>query len=176
MNWKYQSNSNLLDDLKGSLLEHYDNWKAGKTDKQIHSAYFLFSGPGTGKSRTLDEFQRLCIEATKENHELCECLSKAYVFKVYHFGVTNSKNFSGFFWEWNKKNRCYFNLLVKIKVMVYSTRLPECYLMGCWINWLKEKKLIKRIWQFWSLLMESMHPHIQMVWPKQWWSRELIQL
>ena len=49
----------------------------------MHPAYFLFSGPGTGKSRTLDEFQALCIEATQENLELSERLKKAYVFKVH---------------------------------------------------------------------------------------------
>ena len=82
MDWKYQSNSKILDDLKGSLLNHYNNWKAKKVDKQMHPAYFLFSGPGTGKSRTLDEFQALCIDATQENPELSERLKKAYVFKV----------------------------------------------------------------------------------------------
>ena len=81
--WEYQPGTKLLGQLKDSLLKHHQNWKDGATDKQMHPAYFLFSGPGTGKSRTLDEFQQLCIDATQENPELSKCLKKAYVFKVY---------------------------------------------------------------------------------------------
>ena len=75
--------------LKESLPFHYKNWNEGNPDKQCHPAYFLFAGPGTGKSRTLNEFHQLSCEAIKDNAELYNRLSKAFVFKVCVVGFYN---------------------------------------------------------------------------------------
>ena len=71
-----------MNQLKESLPIHYKNWKEGNSDKQCHPAYFLFAGPGNGKSRTLNEFQNLCCEVIEDNTEFHDFLSKAFVFKV----------------------------------------------------------------------------------------------
>lgn len=60
----------------------------------MHPVFLTFSGPGTGKSRLLDEFQNLCLRALQKEkyEELYERLEKAYVFKVtFENGTSYSK-------------------------------------------------------------------------------------
>jgi hypothetical protein len=68
-------------------------WKKGKTDKN-HPLFLVFSGPGTGKSRLLDELPELAKKSVLEQRhqrsslspppeELCELLdNNAFVFKI----------------------------------------------------------------------------------------------
>lgn len=79
--WAYQPSEDTLMKLKDSLPKHYKNWKEEKTDKQMHPLYLGFSGPGTGKSRLLNEFQQLCIMAASDP-DLKKLLEEAYVFHV----------------------------------------------------------------------------------------------
>lgn len=80
--WKYQKPQSICDQLKQSLPKHFEHWKQKKSDKQLHPAYLIWSGPGTGKSRLLDEFLDLCTESVHENKDLLARFGGAYVFKI----------------------------------------------------------------------------------------------
>lgn len=47
-------------------MGHFINWVASNNDKQLHSIFLLFAGPGTGKSRFLEEFYLMCKNAIAE--------------------------------------------------------------------------------------------------------------
>jgi len=67
--------------LGETLPNHYQNWLSKKPDKQLHPLYLIWSGPGTGKSRTLEEFQKICIKSISDPI-LRKQLEEAYVFQV----------------------------------------------------------------------------------------------
>ena len=79
--WKYQESQAILDELGKTLPFHFDNWKQKQTDKQSHPLYLIWSGPGTGKSRLLEEFSVLCTKSVKDK-DLAARLSNAYIFKI----------------------------------------------------------------------------------------------
>ena len=79
--WEYQPSKKLLDQLSETLPSHYEAWTLGKADKQEHPIYLLWAGPGTGKSRGLEEFQTLCVKSVPDAF-LKQRLRDAFVFKV----------------------------------------------------------------------------------------------
>eukprot|EP00026_Physarum_polycephalum_P003633 Phypoly_transcript_03646.p1 GENE.Phypoly_transcript_03646~~Phypoly_transcript_03646.p1 ORF type:complete len:709 (+),score=64.53 Phypoly_transcript_03646:245-2371(+) len=68
--WTYQHSPDVDEKLKTTLPKHYKKWKAGKPDKQNHPLYLVFAAPGTGKSRLLEEFPALCVNAVQGVHDL----------------------------------------------------------------------------------------------------------
>jgi len=95
VSWEYQSFPEITSQMKDTLPTHFQNWMDKKTDKQLHPIYLSLSGPGTGKSRLLQEFPALCRqvteellkEATQDQRELLESLHQklkhAFVFQVF---------------------------------------------------------------------------------------------
>ena len=79
--WDYQPPENALESLNKALPEHYHLWKQGVTDKN-HPLFLVFSGPGCGKSRLLDELPELAKESAKSVPELRDLLDEAFVFKI----------------------------------------------------------------------------------------------
>ena len=79
--WEYQPPENALESLNKALPEHYRLWKQGVTDKS-HPLFLVFSGPGTGKSRLLDNLPELTKESVKSLPELYEVLDNAFTFKI----------------------------------------------------------------------------------------------
>jgi hypothetical protein len=77
--WKYQWIAG--DVFSGPLQIHFDSWKNLSTDKSTHPLILALSGPGTGKSRFLDELPDLLTNYSigREFHEL---IKGAYVCKV----------------------------------------------------------------------------------------------
>jgi len=51
--------------VASSLHLHYGSWKSGLSSKAEHAMFFCLSGPGTGKSRMLDEFPSICRSAAE---------------------------------------------------------------------------------------------------------------
>ena len=79
--WDYQAPKNVLDTLKEALPDHYQKWRDRKTDKD-HPLFLVFSGPGCGKSRLLDELPELAKKSVKSLPKLRELLNNAFVFKI----------------------------------------------------------------------------------------------
>ncbi|KAH9149409.1 hypothetical protein AeRB84_007517 [Aphanomyces euteiches] len=82
--WPYQGASNLAVQLTESLAQHYKSWQEKNQDKQNHAIIVVSSGPGTGKSRMLDEMKGLLCEAAArlKNQALVDRMESAYVFHV----------------------------------------------------------------------------------------------
>ena len=78
--WDYQSCSFLRENLEENLNKHYERTLAGSRDKSDHPLFLTMCGPGTGKSRLLDEFVSLAVNCT--NGDLKAKLEDAFVFKV----------------------------------------------------------------------------------------------
>ncbi len=79
--WEYQSDEQLERTLSKGLQQHYKHTVRMSYDKTDHPIFLVMSGPGTGKSRLLDEFISLAIE-TCTDPALKEMLENSYVFKV----------------------------------------------------------------------------------------------
>ncbi|KAK1930433.1 hypothetical protein P3T76_014104 [Phytophthora citrophthora] len=82
--WKYQGKPELVETLVEPLVGHYNAWKRGDEDKQNHALHLVMSGPGTGKSRMLDEMKGLLYEAAvrSKDQTLIDRMEKPYVFRV----------------------------------------------------------------------------------------------
>ena len=74
--WEYQESPEVMDTLNNTLPQHYTNWKQSRKDKQLHPIYLICSGPGTGKSRLLNEFPNLYRKIAKNYKELSDHNSK----------------------------------------------------------------------------------------------------
>jgi hypothetical protein len=79
--WKYQPSKVILDQVAETLPSHYQHWVLGHTDKQNHPVYLWWAGPGTGKSRGLEEFPSLCVDSVSDD-ALKQRLQGAYVFQL----------------------------------------------------------------------------------------------
>ncbi|GMF34865.1 unnamed protein product [Phytophthora lilii] len=82
--WPYQGIADVASVLMHPLVEHYEAWQCGSRDEQTHPIFLALSGPGTGKSRTLDEMQTLLKEAAKQanNQDLDQKMESACVFRM----------------------------------------------------------------------------------------------
>ena len=67
------------------LRDHFESWQNGNTDKQLHFFWFISAGPGSGKSRCLDEFPGILRTAVSQQPN-CKTLQKRLdemcIFKV----------------------------------------------------------------------------------------------
>ncbi|KAE8971311.1 hypothetical protein PR003_g27972 [Phytophthora rubi] len=79
--WAYQGASELVAELAKPLVAHYEAWELGYEDKQNHAINLVVGGPGTGKSRMLEEMKGLLCEAAKQSQqqELVERMENACV-------------------------------------------------------------------------------------------------
>jgi hypothetical protein len=70
--------------LQKHLQSYYSNWQSSiNLDKQTTCLFLVFSGPGLGKSRLLQEFPRLATEAIPDtNSELKNLLHNAVKFNI----------------------------------------------------------------------------------------------
>jgi hypothetical protein len=81
--WEYQPSEASIAQLAAGLPEHFSRWKDSRKDKN-HPLFLALSGPGTGKSRLLDELPSLARHAVCDNVELSLAISEgsAHVFSV----------------------------------------------------------------------------------------------
>jgi hypothetical protein len=80
-NWKYQGNPAWNEIFRSEIEGHYENWKMQISDKQCHPLFLTLGGPGTGKSRLLDEFHFI-LKDSLSGHALQDLVESAYVFKI----------------------------------------------------------------------------------------------
>ncbi|KAI9994921.1 hypothetical protein PInf_011764 [Phytophthora infestans] len=98
-NWDFQ-NSLDLGNLASAIGRHYQAWRDGKTDKRSHPLFVCLDGPGTGKSRLLDEFpnvlqQRIFRDETQGDPAMKQLLQTAYNFKItFENGTTDNYGIS----------------------------------------------------------------------------------
>ncbi|KAE8962502.1 hypothetical protein PR001_g29687 [Phytophthora rubi] len=94
--WDFQNSLNI-GSLSYAIGQHYQAWTQGKTDKRSHPLFVCLDGPGTGKSRLLDEFpdvlqRQVGAQGTPAMKQL---LQKAYTFKVtFENGTTDNHGIS----------------------------------------------------------------------------------
>ncbi|POM74673.1 Crinkler (CRN) family protein, partial [Phytophthora palmivora] len=98
-NWDFQ-NSLDLGNLASTIGRHYQAWRDGKTDKRSHPLFVCLDGPGTGKSRLLDEFpdvlqQQIFRDEAQGDPAMRQLLRQAYTFKItFENGTTKPGNFT----------------------------------------------------------------------------------
>jgi hypothetical protein len=80
--WEYQTDPGFSGILRDAIQMHYDSWRQGIKDKQCHPLFLCLSGPGTGKSRLLNEFPRLVKESVSERDDLKILFDNALCFNV----------------------------------------------------------------------------------------------
>ncbi|KAG2927240.1 hypothetical protein PC115_g7641 [Phytophthora cactorum] len=73
-----------LDAMTQAIPAHFDAWEKKYRDKRCHPLFLYAGGPGTDKSRILDEFPSLIKDSLKnhEDKEMVEMLESAYTFDV----------------------------------------------------------------------------------------------
>nr|QUJ09334.1 crinkler 7 [Plasmopara viticola] len=98
-NWDFQ-NSLDLGNLASAIGRHYQAWRDGKTDKRSHPLFVCLDGPGTGKSRLLDEFpnvlqQQIFRDETLGDPVMKQLLRQANTFKItFENGTTKPGKFT----------------------------------------------------------------------------------
>ncbi|OWY96982.1 Crinkler (CRN), partial [Phytophthora megakarya] len=80
--WIYQGEQELTAVLSRELVKNYEAWNQCRGDNQ--KVFLVGSGPGTGKSRMLDEMKNLVCQSAKlsENEALIDRMKDIYVFNV----------------------------------------------------------------------------------------------
>ena len=85
--------SQMVEDDK--LKNHFEYWQKGITDKQGHFFWFISGGPGSGKSRCLDEFPKI-LRAAVSRMPNCEDFRKRLDdMCVFKFSFENGKKSRG---------------------------------------------------------------------------------
>ncbi|KAL4094494.1 hypothetical protein PRIC1_010155 [Phytophthora ramorum] len=81
--WDFQDPSSL-EDVADAIPAHFAAWKKSRHDKRSHPLFLCLDGPGTGKSRLLNEFPRLLkkVVAGNGNREMVGLLQNAFTFNV----------------------------------------------------------------------------------------------
>lgn len=83
----------MLDTIQEPLPGHFAAWQENSTDKLRHPLFIVASGPGTGKSRLLQEFPAL-LDNLKLSEELMERIQQRFVFHVgFENGTPYDPNF-----------------------------------------------------------------------------------
>lgn len=80
--WAYQPSLQNAAKIAAGLRDLSTGWSRHSVDKDLRPVFTITSGPGTGKSRLLDEFPGLCRAASADDAVLAALLARAYVFKV----------------------------------------------------------------------------------------------
>lgn len=82
--WAYQPSPQNGTKIAAGLQSLSAAWSVHSVDKSLRPVFTIASGPGTGKSRLLDEFPSLCSAAAASNSDanLVARLARAYVFKI----------------------------------------------------------------------------------------------
>ena len=114
--WSYQGDTKIDSTILEHMTDHFHAWAQGKTDKTLHAVFFSVcrcvewrccffnvthgykvAGPGTGKSRLLDEFHGICKRVSESNPELNSRFTKnCFVFKLsFENGSPMSSGLSG---------------------------------------------------------------------------------
>jgi hypothetical protein len=68
--------------LREEIHLHYINWRDGVRDALGHTLFLCMSGPGTGKSRLLNEFPRLVKESVSGIDDLEQFVKNSYCFNI----------------------------------------------------------------------------------------------
>jgi hypothetical protein len=101
VNWTYQMPPpEELEVISSAMQMHFSSWRNKNKDKLLHSLFLALSGPGTGKSRMLQEFPLILRTALSQKNEksnenakvVFEKLQGAYVFNV---GFENGTTYGG---------------------------------------------------------------------------------
>ncbi|TMW61127.1 hypothetical protein Poli38472_013590 [Pythium oligandrum] len=85
--WDFQSPFDV-NEISKTMRKHYRAWKEKRDDKSCHPIFTCIDGPGTGKSRLLDEFPRMLQEELvyppncEDAASMKKMLKKALVFKI----------------------------------------------------------------------------------------------
>lgn len=82
LNWDYQPDPTIFTTLRQEVQMHYERWRDKNTDKQGHPLFLCRSGPGTGKSRLLQEFPRLVKESVSGIDGLQQLVNNLFCFNV----------------------------------------------------------------------------------------------
>ncbi|KAE9266940.1 hypothetical protein PR003_g31946 [Phytophthora rubi] len=95
-NWDFQNSLNI-GNLSYAIGQHYQAWTKGKTDKRSHPLFVCSGGPGTGKSKLLDELPNVLRQqvGVQGDPAMNELLRNAYTFKVtFENGTTDNRGIS----------------------------------------------------------------------------------
>ena len=87
--WPYQGSTDVVEKLREGLEMRYSSWTKKTLDKKMCPVFTVLGGPGSGKSRMLQEFPGLCLSAT--NGDLHDLLEGAYAF---HISFENGTKFA----------------------------------------------------------------------------------
>ncbi|KAH3760310.1 Crinkler effector protein 108 [Pelomyxa schiedti] len=83
--WASQEPEGIMETLGLHLLDHFRNFMAACSQKEFHPLFLALTGPGTGKSRLLQEFPHLSVKAISlhpEEGELHRRLTNAMIFNI----------------------------------------------------------------------------------------------
>lgn len=81
--WAYQPSPLNATKIARGLADLSTAWSTASLDKSVRPVFTIASGPGTGKSRLLDELPRLCCaSAAASSPSLASSLKRAFIFKV----------------------------------------------------------------------------------------------
>lgn len=149
--WEYQNSPENSSKLSSELPQHYQLWQQGKEDKS-HPFFLVLSGPGTGKSRLLDEFPEMARQACNKQKGLSTLLQNAFVFNVtfengtrlvgaegsnpsQHIGTRMMwqlhRDTSGHSWEdfWTKKQYTIGEALSELSRVTGTPRKAQCVMV-----------------------------------------------
>jgi hypothetical protein len=78
--WPYQVSTEIVEKLREGLKMRFMSWTKKTLDKKMCPVFTVLGGPGSGKSRLLQEFPRLALSAAEG--DLLGLLRRAFIFHV----------------------------------------------------------------------------------------------